>query len=474
MKDVAGGKFMSQKGSSLYHQQPYTRNIQTRIEAMHQLELDGLSRTAVVFRESQFYPRGGGQPGDRGSFEGYPILDTLKGSDIPGFPGDPSSTVHVMELNGKLHPGDQGELGLDWKHRWDYMQQHSGQHLISAAFWLIGSYPTISVHQGSDYTTVEFQAGDIPDNDILRATELANRCIMARLDIRSRQISEEELEKLPLRRSLKVESRIRVLEIGRFSPSGNAELPPILKGLEDARLEPGNSEALLLDVVGCGGVHLRNSAEIRLIHHLKTERIRGRVRLYWKIGDRALEDYRMKEDVCGKTGTMLSRPPEEIPGRVSELQNEISNVRKELGVMKRRQLMSRIDEALFRTPGRRDGSDNLHSAPKISLFLEEGDMNDLRDAVKYLQKLEVQTAVLAAYDHDGSAEGESKIFWCLMDRRDPSLEFGSIKKDILDPMNARGGGKAPVWQGSMPAATPEDGRLLIQRLTAGFSRTPHA
>lgn len=461
---------MSQPNGSLYHQQPYIRSIHTRIEAIHSLELEGQSRTAVEFKRSHFYPQGGGQPGDRGSFAGHAVLETLKGSDIPGFSGAPASTVHIMELNGKLRPGDEGELTLDWEHRWDYMQQHSGQHLISAAFWLIGGYPTISVHQGSEYTTVEFEAGDIPDNDILKAGELANSCIMAGLDIRSRQIDEAQLEKLPLRRSLKVDSRIRVLEIGRFPKAEEAEIPPLVKGPDDPRLEAGNHAPLLLDVVGCGGVHLQNSSQVRLIHHLKTERIRGRVRLYWKIGDRAFEDYRMKEKVCGETGTMLSRPPEEIPRRVMELQHEISNVKKELALLRRQQLENRINQVLSRSPSTEDGRGNSPSPPEISLFLEEGDMNDLKEGVKYLQKVNVETAVLAAYHQDGANGEDSKIFWCILDRRDTPLEFGGIKKSILDPLNARGGGKAPLWQGSILSGTIEQGKLLVENLSAGFAK----
>ncbi len=443
--------------TAVYLEQPYKQTLTARIVKTLHLPTFQPPRTGIILDKTIFYPEGGGQPGDRGMLGDHPILDTKKAGEL-GIPAEESAAdeiIHIIALNGLTRGGSEVELRLDWARRFDFMQQHSGQHLLSAAFWHIGKYPTVSVHQGEEYTTIEFEAGDIPDRDIIRACELANAAILADLPIVSRTVSREQLEELSLRRDVKVSDNIRILEIGAAGDTGNAsaaDSKAILHGLH----YDGFSLPLPFDRVGCGGVHCRRTGEIRLIQHVKTERIRGRVRLYWKIGNRALVDYDLKHRISDNLVTLLSRSVPDLPDRVAQMSEEIASLRKQVRDLQRSAVYQRLDEAFAR--------DNK------ALYLQDADMNLLRDSVKRLQKQGVTQGLLCATHRDEPG----KIFWCLLWDDEPPLDFPKLKKEILDPQDARGGGKAPLWQGSITLAD-DSGRhpthdLLEERAKAFLSQ----
>jgi alanyl-tRNA synthetase len=441
---------------TIYHSDPYASRIDAQVRSVLHLGAYQPPRTGVILDRTICYPEGGGQPGDRGKLGEHRILDTVKARDLnpPAEGAGDDDIIHVIPLTALLSPGDRTHVELDWEHRYDYMQQHTGQHLLSASFWQIGRYPTVSVHQGEEYTTIEFEAGDIPDADIRRAAAMANAAILADLPVVSRIVDEDELAKLPLRREIKATGTIRVLQIG--FPAD--ETSP---GQSRSLRSDGFDLPLPFDTVGCGGVHLKRTGEIRLIQHLRTERIRGRVRLYWKIGNRALADYDLKQQVTDQLVTALSRSPAELPARVEQMQEEIASLRRQVRDLQRAAVYRFLDE-----------SEPADNGP-LALVLDGADMNLLRDSIKRLQKRAVGLAALVGVHQDQP----EKIFWCILDDRERAAAFEDIKRSVLDPMGARGGGKAPLWQGSLEIEGADGNRaelaeLLRSRLAAALTATP--
>jgi alanyl-tRNA synthetase len=420
---------------AIYHNEPYARSAEVTVRRILRLGDFQPPRTGVVLDRSLCYPEGGGQPGDRGRLGDHQIIDTQKAENLGEVPEDlaEDEIIHIVPLNGLISPGDRFTLTLDWPRRYDYMQQHTGQHLLSAAFWHIGKYPTVSVHQGEDYTTIEFEAGDIPDADIMRASAMANAAILADLPVVSRIVADDELSHLPLRRELKASGKIRVLQVGPTEDGEQARRPGSVRS-------DGFDLPLPFDTVGCGGVHLTRTGEIRLIQHLRTERIRGRVRLYWKIGNRALADYEIKHRISDELGTMLSRSAPQLPARVRQMQDEITSLRREVRDLQRASVYRELDAAI-----------DAPEQPPV-LLLEGADMNLLRDCIKRLQKRSVALALLVGLH----PEQNDKIFWCILDSENGDSSYPRLKARVLDPMGARGGGKAPVWQGSLELKSESD------------------
>lgn len=396
--------------TALYYDDPYLLRSDATITGLCHLS----DKTALALDRTIFYPEGGGQPGDRGSIGGHGLLDTQKMPDL----SLPSEIAHLVPYTEELKIGERVELLLDWEHRFDYMQQHSGQHIISGAFWHTGGYATVSVHLGQELCSVEFEADNIPEGDLRRAADFANAAIAADLPIRPRWVKMEELEGLPLRRGIKVKGRdsVRLVEIAAFS-QGAAGLP--------------------FDLVGCGGVHVKGCAEVRLVQHVRLERIRGRVRVYWKIGDRAVRDYQIKAEACMRIGGTLSLPVSELAERVAELRQEHSILRRKNLELKAELFYQQLEVLTARGLGKQ-------GQPPLAHHLPNTDISVLRSVAKKLQKNQknqglqgLERAVLV------SSEGEA-TFWLVLDEREEHLDFGLLSRQL----GLKGGGKAPVWQGS--------------------------
>ena len=416
---------------SLYYDDPYMRSTEARVVALHHLPEE--EKTAVLLDRSIFYPEGGGQSGDRGSLGGHDVLDTQKASKLSA--GLSQEIAHIIPFTEALKAGDEVELLLDWERRMDYMQQHSGQHLISAAFWHTGRHATASVHLGEELSTVEFAVDTLSPEEIARAASLANDAIAANLSIQARVMEQQELEALSLRRSIKVDGNIRIVEIAAF---------------------PDAAEGEPFDRVGCGGVHVSRSAEVRLIQHIRTERIRGRVRLYWKIGTRALRDYQLKNDICSRLSTMFSLPVELIPEHAEELQKERVVLRQRIREHKQESLNQQLHAHIAQGQGK---------AGEPALLFIVQDATLLRDAAKTLQQRGIERAVLMGSDNE-------RTFWLILDSRKEHIDFSLLQKELLNPLGAKGGGRTPIWQGSMEKvdSASVDAKALLEKFRAFTDR----
>ncbi len=347
----------------------------------------------VVLDKTYFYPEGGGQPADKGWLNDIPVADVQKQGNV---------VFHYLPEN----PGQgtiKGKIDMGW--RKDFMQQHTGQHIISGALWKTGKYKTVSVHMGIDYTTIEIDAPEIPEQHLVRVEKLANQVIQDNLPLSFIHTQHQYLEQFPLRKPTDREGKIRLVKIGDF------------------------------DCVACGGIHLDNTRQVGLIKAIGTEKIRDHARIAWKIGDRAFEDYWRKDKIISQLKSTLATNQDMFVGKVKDLQEELSNFIRQYSWLENR-LAGTMAQQLYD-----DAQNQVESDCRIitSSWKEEND-NLIKKIIKDLLKREKVLVCLI----NGIA---GKLQWSIGSSEDIMFPFDEVKDELLSIIDGKGGGRHPLWQG---------------------------
>jgi len=351
----------------------------------------------VLLDQTAFYPRGGGQPADRGTLGGFPVLDVQKTDEeiwhiLPQAP-------ETEEITG----------AVDGEYRMDYRQQHTGQHILSAAFLRACGYATVSVHQGEDSTSIEFAVPDIPREDLIRGEEEANRIIRQNLPVNTHWTDSEGLKDFRLRRPSKHQENIRVVEI---------------EGIDQA---------------ACGGLHLSSTGETGLVHLTGVEKIRGNTRTLWKIGNRAYGDYRDKTELLQNLSVLFSVPPEETADKARELSEQFQALRREIHRLKDR-TAALLAAGFLGTLQEETSLSKGTSLSTLICVLEEEDREIFTLTGQHLSGKENLKFCLVNREKE-------KLTWIVGHGPGTDLPFEQIRQDLLPLILGRGGGRSPLWQG---------------------------
>ena len=367
----------------------HDNRLTTFTATVYECEPEG-DRFAVGLDRTAFYPEGGGQPSDRGTINGVPVLHVAKGKEYP---------VHYLE--SPLEPGTDVVCKVAWEHRFDYMQQHTGQHILSSVLMKLGEWATVSVHQGEEYVSIEVDAQEISDDELAKVEREANRIITANLPVEAFWVEEDELDRYSLRRAPKVSGPIRLVRIG-----------------------PG-------EIVPCGGVHASSTGDVALVLYLGQEKIRGRVRTLWKIGERAFRQARENQRILSSLGVRYSVPPADLPGRLDAVDRElfdkegrIRRLQGELTIHRLSGLEEQIDE---------EGVLTAVVSTEDRTFLQAA-------AASLLEKENCRFIALVN-------KREDDLQWIIGIGGDESFDFGRVRSEILPLINGKGGGRGPLWQG---------------------------
>ncbi|WP_455381699.1 alanyl-tRNA editing protein [Salinispira pacifica] len=392
----------------LFYGDQYTTEFDANVVRVE--EADGA--LSIILDRTFFYPEGGGQPADSGSIGDAAVVDVQKrGGEI----------LHIVRKGSqRIRAGAVVHARVDWHRRHEYMQQHTGQHIISAALLLVGEHNTVSVHQGEEYTTIEVDSEQVPSADVEAVEELANRIIREHRRVTDEWVSEEEIGSYPLRRPPKVSGRIRLVMIDDF------------------------------DCVACGGVHARDTSEVGLVKCIGTERIRGRVRTVWKIGERAYADYALKHDVVAALVQEFSAPPAELVPRIRQQLSQLSDARKAAADLRLR-LAEETADRLYREAAATAGSG--HGALRVVTHRMEGADKELFRAVAESLAGRESCLFCLANVSDGQLQ------WAVGTGRGSTehLDFDRVKRELLPHIEGKGGGRPPIWQGAGrdPAGLPD-------------------
>jgi len=242
----------------LYYEDPFRTEFEARV--LDRRTAGG--RPALVLDQTCFYPESGGQPFDLGTLNGVEVVDVVE---------DGEAILHVLKNQVEA---DAVKGRIEWKRRFDHMQQHTGQHILSQAFVEVLKGETKSFHLGGDSSTLEIGIGTVSDESLERVEGRANQVVFEDRPVKTRFVPPDRIAEVPLRRPPKVEGVIRVVEVEGF------------------------------DWSACGGTHVGRTGEIGLIKVIGWERIRGNLRFGFVCGARALAEFqarnRVVRDLAGK------------------------------------------------------------------------------------------------------------------------------------------------------------------------------
>ncbi len=228
---------------SAYERQPYLARLSTEVAVAGEVE----GKPFAIPADTVLYPEGGGQPADRGSLNGIRVVDVQRADD---------GIRHFLEAPVAVGPA---ELELDWRRRFDHMQQHTAQHLLSALAVEHFGWATTSFHLGARTCDIELDTPKVTAEALTDLEELTARAIRSALPVAARRVTPEQYAALQIR---------------------TRGLPESHQG--DVRLV----EIEGIDITTCGGTHLATTAEIESLALGRTEPMRGGTRLYWLAGGR--------------------------------------------------------------------------------------------------------------------------------------------------------------------------------------------
>jgi len=380
----------------LYYDQPYLKEFMA--------PLTGAVRDGALWRvalaRTAFYPTSGGQPHDCGTLAGHPVVDVVEDGD---------EIVHFVETAADLAclVGREVTCAIDWSRRNDHMQQHTGQHILSAAFEKLLDADTVSFHLGAEYVTIDVNVPVLTMEDAQRVERLANEIVMSCRPVRSHWLTPAEAEKLPLRKKLMRSGDIRIIEIEDF------------------------------DYNGCGGTHVRNTGEVGPIKIRRWEKIRSDTRVEFVCGWRALADYARKNETINAVAAGLSVNEREVADAVDRLQSEIVAVRRALRDAREQLLQYEAAELAAGATVAAGGHFSV-----IARVFRDRPFDEVRWLAGQLTAAPGRIALL------GLAGETAQLIFARSDGL--TQDMNKLLKDALPLVDGRGGGNPRVAQGGGP------------------------
>jgi alanyl-tRNA synthetase len=369
----------------LYYQDCYLRDFRA-----HVVETADEGRRVYLDRTA-FYPASGGQPFDTGTLGDANVVDVIDEED---------RVAHVLDT--AISPGEiTGQI--DWNRRFDHMQQHSGQHLLSAVLEDLFKISTVSFHLGSEVSTIDITA---PAISTIQIDQLEDRCAEIISEARPLTISfEDATTGLGLRKESQRSGTLRVVAIDRIDRSA------------------------------CGGTHVRTTAEIGPVFVRKTEKIRGNTRLEFVCGLRALRQARADFRTLQELSRQLSAPAAETPALVSGQLERIKTLEKS---------NHRLASDLAQREGRELWDATAPGPDGIRRLTQQGPIDDAM-RIRAQAFVEQGRAVFLVV----SSNPPSVL---LAASADSGIHAGDRVKAAVTSAGGRGGGNQALAQGSVPAS----------------------
>ena len=344
----------------------------------------------VVLDRTAFYPESGGQPADRGTLSGVPVVDVVD---------EEGSIAHIVERQLEA-PSVAGRI--DWERRFDHMQQHTGQHILSAAFEKAGDYKTVSFHLGSEVSTIDLDSDRLARRQMDEAEDRANQVIFENREVRISFASAEKAAELGLRKPTEREGEIRLVEIPGFDRSA------------------------------CGGTHVSNTGAVGMILVRKFERLKGLTRVEFVCGRRALQAARGDYSTLTEAARLFSGALENVPTLIGKQGDELR-----AAVRAREKLVKRLAEyearELWSTTGEKGGRRIIRR-----VFAAE----DYDEAKMLAHALAHQPATVALLGVKGKA---AMMFFA----QSPggAADMSSLLRQTVAKFGGRGGGSKDFAQG---------------------------
>jgi alanyl-tRNA synthetase len=376
----------------LYYTDSYLRGFTARITGH---AYDG--RTVYLDRTA-FYPTSGGQPFDLGSIAGVAVLEVVD---------EEERIAHKLArvLEPAAANAETIECAVDWSRRFDHMQQHSGQHLLSAVFEELFHLKTVSFHLGAESATIDIEGGVVDQRTIVDVERRANQIVFENRPVTVEFQNAAEAQ--GLRKPSDRDGTLRIVSIDG------------------------------LDRSACGGTHVRFTGEIGPILLRKLDKIRQTVRVEFLCGSRAVARARADYEALSKAAQLFSSPLDEVPALLA-VQMEAARTAEKAHRKLELDLAAYRGGELYRSAV--PGADGFR---RVSQQAARGNLEELRAVAQNFtaQPKAVFTATLA--------EPPSVL---LAVSEDAGIDAGKALRAVLADVGGRGGGNARIAQGSVPDA----------------------
>lgn len=357
-----------------------------------------VTEKGVILDRTIFFPEGGGQSSDIGTLINfsdettYPVTHASESGD---------AIIHEIS-NHNLQVGDKVICRINWPHRFDNMQRHCGEHLLSGAMYKLFGGVNRGFHMGEHFMTADINLEKDPSftevtwEMAMEAEELVNSYIWQDLPVKAEEFSTgEEAAKMPLRKELAVDEDVRVVTIG--------------------------NDDVIADCVACCGTHPTSTAQIGLLKIYKVEKNKGMFRIYFEAGKRAMEDYRAKHDILTALSNRYSTGIDELTDKIEKQEKRHEETKNTLNKL-RNVLISQKTEEIKK--------ELSAGVPFISRFYDEFTPEDIMKIGKHILQ-DIKGLVVA-----GDLNTNTLILFS-----DGTNDCGKLVKDNAGVYNGKGGGR---------------------------------
>jgi alanyl-tRNA synthetase len=379
----------------LYYTDPYLTEFSARVVDV--VQVDG--RPGVILDRSAFYPTSGGQPFDTGTLGQARVTDVIDRDD--------GTIVHVVEGQP---PAGEIAAAVDWARRFDHMQQHTGQHVLSAAFDRGCGARTVSFHLGAASATIDL-AREVTAVEIAQAEDAANRVVWEDRPVTIRFVEAQDAAALPLRKESARSGTLRIIDVEGF------------------------------DVSACGGTHVARTGAIGIIVVSGWERFRGGSRIEFRCGTRALQAHRSLRDTVAASMKLTSVAQDELPQGIERLQADNKELRRQV-----KDLAGRL--ALYEADAMAARAIDANGLRAVIEAVPDLDMNGLKTIAQSIAARPGYVAVLFS-----TARPVSVV---IARSADLALDAAGALKQLTARFGGKGGGRPELAQGGGLAATPEE------------------
>jgi alanyl-tRNA synthetase len=385
----------------LYYQDSFLYDFEAEVREVQQ------TPPALILDRTAFYPTSGGQVFDTG------VISTenekLKITEVADT--EDGRVIHYLEAPPpkSLQPGSKVRGQIDATRRRDHMQQHTGQHVLSAAFVRLFNMPTVSFHMGDDYCSIDLDTPTLTKDQIEAAERLANEIILENRTVNIRFVTREGAGKLGLRKLPPAEhDELRLIDIRNF------------------------------DLSACGGTHVNHTGQIGCVLLRKAERVRQGWRVEFVAGQRAVATARRDFTTLTEAAALFSAHIYDVPEQVRKSLDEIRSLRKQ-----REQAQEELAEAqaaalLAETP------ESSGRKFVIRTFADR-DMNSLKLLAQKLTRRSSNVVALLAT----TSPQPSLVF---AQSAGQPYDMGALMKQTISKVGGRGGGSKDMAQGGVPNA----------------------
>ena len=370
--------------NELFYRDEYAREFDAEVISCQK----GKKGYEVVLSDTVFYPEGGGQPADRGTLGQVNVLDVKRRNGeilhITDAPLEPGMTVHGV---------------LDWERRFDHMQQHSGEHILSGMVHAQFGYGNVGFHMNDEVVTVDFN-GPITWEEAMELEDKVNAYIWTDAESRELYPSEEELKAMDYRSKIELKGKVRLVEY------------------------PG------ADLCACCGTHVAHTGEIGLMKILSVSRHKDGVRMEMLFGGRAMKDYDRKHLLNTEFSCRLSAKPYETGEALQRVLDEMNAMKFRMQAMNERYYAMRATSIPVGEP--------------VIFFNEPGmSMVEIRKFCDYLISTgKVKTAMII------SPKDKESVNYVM---GSADLNMRDVGKLLNEELHGRGGGRPEMVQGSFQA-----------------------